>query len=220
MKNYLFALLFLAFAIGATAQTKNHKIGLTAGIGFQKYSGDLGNDFVMWHWTEYGLASVSLGYYLDKSFDITLQGSLGDYGFCQSDVMSNKEAPLYDRCPGCKGRTGLGNLNSRMVSGGISFKYKLANGTIFKEDAKISPYIYLGISMNHITDRMKMKCVNAGDYFAINAGAGLKYNLNERFNISYNLGFGFFQSDKIDYLVSGSKDRYMQNTISLGVNLF
>jgi OOP family OmpA-OmpF porin len=219
MKNYLSAFVLFLLALGATAQTANHKIGLSGGAGFQKYKGELGNDFLMYHWTEYGVVSVNAGFYLDNSFDFDLLGSIGDYGMCQSKAMANKEVALKYRCPGCIGRKGLGNLNSRMASGGFALKYKLANGYIFKEDAKIAPYVYAGMCMNRITDRMKMHCVRPGDYFSINTGFGFKYNFTDRYNIGYNMSFGYFQADNIDNLVGGKNDRSMQSSVFVGVNL-
>jgi hypothetical protein len=80
---------------------------------------------------------------------------------------------------------------------------------------------------------MKANCVNVGNHFSVNAGAGIKYNFCKRFNIGYNLGFGCFIKDKV-YAVNGSadtsdndedvvkmqrrKDFYMQNTLFLGMN--
>jgi hypothetical protein len=220
MKKQLFASMLLLFVIGANAQTAKHQIGFTGGFGFQQYNGDLGNDFYRFHWTKYGVASANVGYYLDKTFDVSMQFTIGDLGFCQTEAVADKAIPLKDRCPGCVGRKGYGNLNSRMAFGGIALKYKLANGDIFKEDAKIAPYFYVGIGMNRITDRMKMRCINPGDYFSINTGVGFKYNITEQFNIGYNIALGCFQSDKVDFMVhSHNNDKYLQNTFFVGMNL-
>lgn len=66
MKNHLFTSMLILFAMGATAQTKNNTTCVTAGFGFQQYNGDLGNDFYKIDWTKYGVASTSLGFYLNS----------------------------------------------------------------------------------------------------------------------------------------------------------
>jgi len=221
MKKCFLILGFALFTLGLTAQTKNNKLGISAGGGYQQYNGDLGNGiFKHKEVTWYGVVSLNTGFYLNKSFDIGLMATIGDYGYCQSEEDANKEIIPEDRCAGCIGRIGLGNLNSRMKSGGITLKYKMANGYLFPENSAIKPYVYFGAALNDITDRMKMKCVNAGSYLSVNAGAGFRYYINERVNLGYNLAFGFFTSDKLDYSVKCSKDMYMQNSLTLGVDLF
>lgn len=216
--NFIFYLLFITTIL--QAQTKTSKLGITAGFGFQQYNGDLGNGFYNFKTSSYGVGSAQIASYLTPSFDAGIMFSIGDYGYCQTEEEANKEVPFSDRCPGCLGRVGIGNLNSRMISGGLFIRYKLANGYILKEDSKLSPYLYAGASFNQLTDRMKMNCVTPGNYYTINAGAGINYNLSDRFVIGYNVGFGRFTSDKVDLQVRCSKDMYMQNTLHIGINIF
>lgn len=220
MKKLSILLLFSTLTLFLTAQTADHKLGITAGFGFQQYNGDLGNGFYNFKTSSYGVGSAQVAYYLNKSFDAGLLFNIGDYGYCQSFEEANKEVPFSDRCPGCLGRVGIGNLNSRMISGGIMARYKLSNGYILRENNKLKPYIYAGMTYNQITDRMKMNCVTPGNYYSINAGAGINYMVSDRFLIGINVGFGRFTSDKIDLQVRCSKDMYMQNTVHIGINLF
>lgn len=219
MKNYLSGICLILLSIGLSAQTKNNKLGLTIGGGFQNYKGDLGSAFKFKNTTSYGAIGVNLGYYMNKSFDIGLFGTIGDYGFCQDIKIANTEIADEDRCGGCN-RVGLGNLNSRLTSGGILLKYKLNNGYLLKEDARLKPYIYFGTAYNNISDIMKMNCINPGNYFSINSGLGLKYYINERINVGYNLSLGYFTSDNLDFRSHHSNDMYMQNTLTLGIDLF
>lgn len=221
MKTYLFIICFILLAICALAQTKNNRLGISIGGGSQKYRGDLGNGFKFKNdvWT--GGAGVNIGYYLNKSFDVGIFGFLGDFGFCQPSEKVNKDVSVNDRCPGCINRTGLGNLSSRMTSGGLLIKYKLNNGNFLKEDSRLRPYLYLGAAMNNLEDRMNMKCVRPGKYFSLNSGVGVSYYLNEHINVGYNLAFGYFTSDYIDFMAHGGiSDMYMQNTLSIGIDLF
>jgi hypothetical protein len=78
--------------------------------------------------------------------------------------------------------------------------------------------------------------VNVGNHFSVNSGLGVKYRINERVNIGYNLGIACFTSKKV-YATSGPpegdlahdedvikmekrKDFLLQNTLSIGITLF
>lgn len=228
MKNYLFPLGFIFLAAGASAQTKEHKLGITSGAYIQHYNGDLGNSLFKFNTCCFAGEVLTLGYYLDRTFDFNFSASIGDYGYCQTAVQANKVIPISDRCPGCKDRIGMGELRARMFSGNIALKYKFANGITLKEDSKISPYLYAGMGINYLRDQMKRQCVSVGTHFSINAGVGVKYNINERFNVGYNLGAGCFTKDKVYATtgnsevmeMTGKRDMYMQNTLFVGVNLF
>jgi hypothetical protein len=220
MRKSLCILGFLLFTMSIFAQSKSHKFGILIGGGSQKYSGDLGNGFKLKNDTWYGSANIQMGLYLNKSFDAGVFGSTGDYGYCQPASKANELAPISDRCPGCVGRLTLGNLNSRLTTGGLFVKYKIANGYILKEESKIKPYVYFGAAVNTIKDIMKMNCINPGKYYSINGGAGLTYSLTDRIHVGYNLAFGQFTSDRLDFQIHGRRDLSMQNSITLGVNLF
>lgn len=158
--------------------------------------------------------------YLNRSFDVGINASVGDFGYCQPHDMANKAVALAHRCPGCLTRIGLGNLSSRMYIAGIQVRYKFSNGYLLKEDSRIQPFVYAGASVNGIDDRIKMNCVNEGSYLTLNGGAGARFYLTERMNIGYTMTVGYFTSDKLDNLTGGNKDMYLQNTFSLGIDLF
>lgn len=222
MKNFICTLGLITLTLLVSAQTKNHKLGITFGGGSQKYNGDLGNGFTLKNTVWYGAFSLNAGYYLNKSFDCGIFGTMGDYGYCQSESKIKEEIAFNERCPGCVSRVGIGNLSSRMVSGGALIKYKIANGYLFSENTKLKPYVYVGAAINNLTDNMKMNCVNPGNYFSLNAGAGVKYYISDRLNVGYNLAMGFFTADNLDFKVNSGKDNdmYMQNSLFIGIDLF
>lgn len=218
--------------IGAMAQSKNHKFGITAGGSIQQYNGNLGNTFLKFNSICFGGAVTTFGVYINKSLEFNLGGTVAQYGY-HPQHENGKEVPLEQRCPGCIG-LGMGELRSLMISGNIGIKYKFANDLFLKEKSKLAPYVYVGMGINHLSDNMKRRCVNVGYHYTINGGAGIKYNLNERFNIGYNLGIGCFIFKKVyntnatasdsfvkdaDYLKTEKrKDLYMQHSWVLGVN--
>jgi len=220
MKKNLFILAITLCVINISAQTAKNKLGFTIGGGSQKYNGDLGNGFKFKNEAWYGTVTANASYYICNSFDIGLFAATGDYGYCQPEGVAKTVVEVDDRCPGCFGRVGIGNLNSRLTTGGMLLKYKLANGYLLSETAKLKPYVYFGAAANSVTDIMKMQCVQPGKYYSLNAGAGVKYYVNERINIGYNLSFGYFTSDHLDYKMNGRSDMSMQNTLFVGIDLF
>ncbi len=232
MKNYLLLTALFLSCLTVNGQTKTHKFGITSGGSIQHYNGNLGNSFFKFNTTCFSGVSTTFGKYLNKSFDINLNVSVGHFGYCQTDEDAKRVVSFEERCTACNDREGMGELRSLMISGNIALKYKLANDYFLKENAKLAPYFYTGMGINHLSDVMKRNCVNVGYHFTLNCGAGVKYNITERLNISYNLGFGCFMTKKVYYtnsLANGNressdsnmqkrKDMYMQNSIVLGVN--
>lgn len=234
MKNSVVISVFLLCTISAIGQTKKDKFGISAGGSIQHYNGNLGNSFFKFNTTCFGGVTTTFGVYLNKSFDFNLGGSIGHFGYCQTEADASRVVSLEQRCPGCTNRLGMGELRSLMVSGNIALKYKFANEYLLKENSKFAPYIYVGIGINQLYDNMKRNCVNIGTHFTLNGGTGIKYNINETFNIGYNLGFGCFISKKVYYTnaiatdsddkdadvlkLEKRKDLYMQNSLSIGIN--
>jgi hypothetical protein len=221
MKNIFRTLAFVLITIGLNAQSKEHRLGITVGAGSQKYKGDLGNGFTLKNNCWYGTYQANINYYLCKYVDLGVFGTMGNYGYSQPDDVAMKDVLSDDRCPGCIGRRGIGNVSCRLYSAGGMVKYKFANGCLLKENARIRPYVYVGAAAVNLADVMKMDCVQAGNYYSLNAGVGVKYYLSDRINIGYNMHFGRFTSDHLDYKIkNGDNDMYLQQTINVGIDLF
>lgn len=234
MRKNLSIIALILLTTLAISQNKKHKYEISIGSHMQNYNGNLGNSFFKFNTTCFAGVNTTFGMYLNKSFDFNIGGSIGHFGYCQTEADANRVVSLNQRCPDCTDRLGMGELRSLMISGNVAIKYKFANNIIFKENSKLAPYIYLGIGVNRLSDNMKRQCVNVGTHLTLNSGAGIKYNINERFNIGYNLAIGYFISKKVYYtnaLASDSKnmdaddlkierrkDMYMQNAITFGIN--
>jgi hypothetical protein len=128
MKNYLFASVLFLSTLSVFGQNSDYKFGVTAGGSIQHYNGNLGNSFFKFNTTCFAGTGASFGVRLNKSFDLNVGGSIGDYGYCQTDEDKNRVVAVGLRCPGCKDRLGMGELRSRMYSGNVGIKYKFANG--------------------------------------------------------------------------------------------
>ncbi len=204
MKKQIIVFAFLMLSAGLNAQTKDQKNNISLGGGKECYNGDLGNSWFSPGEEWYGFVHASYSRYLNPSFDMLAFGTVGDIGRCRAD-----DSPVNTL-----------NLYARMSSGVVCLKYKFANGYLFGEDSKIAPYIFFGAGISNMTDIWNHKDVNPGTYYSINAGGGFKYNFCKRYSIGYTIGFGYFTSDGLDYIVKskGPNDAYMQHTFSAGFN--
>lgn len=239
MKHSILLAAFSVSLLSLNAQNKTHKTGIEVGGYLQQYNGNLGNSFFKFKETAFGGFYANAGFYLSRSFDAMIGGSVGHFGYCQTDEDKKRIVAAEFRCPGCTDQLGMGELRSMMISGNAAVKYKFANGYFLKEHARFAPYVYAGVGVNYLSDVMKRNCVNTGTHLSINGGAGLKYNINERFNIGYNLGLGCFVTKKVYYTnamehpeteshddamhaeevkMEKRKDLYMQHAISFGFN--
>jgi len=202
MKNKLLIALMVLSVYG-TAQTADKRNNISIGGGKESYNGHLGNSWFNLSEEWYGFGNISYSRYLNKSFDAMLNASTGDIGRCRDDDASLSVLNLY----------------ARMTTVVIAAKYKLTNGYIFKEDAKLSPYIFLGAGYNNLVDIWNHKDCNAGNYVTLNGGLGVTYNITQRYNIGYRMGFGYYtKAGSVDYITTGMHAMFMQHTFCVGIN--
>ena len=208
--HYLSFIVFIAVSYYSHAQSSEKKSNISIGGGTERYRGDLGNAWFKPHEEVYGFVCFNYGMYLTHSFDLNTGITFGDYGHCRDEDESQFRPD----------GTEVLNMLCRLTSLSITAKYKFANGYLLHEDARIAPYIYFGAALNNVTDYWwpNKGRINAGNYGSLNAGAGVRYNFCAKFNLTYNLGLGYFTSDNLDYRNEGSNDMYMQNSLTVGMN--
>lgn len=238
MKHYLPIIALLFYTSTAIAQSKNHKFGFTAGGSIQHYNGNLGNSFFQFKTTCFAGVTTNFSVYLNKSFDMSFDNSIGRFGYCPTEEDMLRAVAFELRCPGeaCADFVGMGNLRSQIISSSFSIKYKFNNGYFLPEDTKIAPYVYGGFGVNQLSDVMQRDCVNPGTHFSLNGGTGVRYNITERFNVGYNLDIARFTNKKV-YLTNTIADKAdshdedpevhemekrddycLRNSISFGIN--
>ncbi len=223
MKKLSIVVVLLAASSTSFSQINLNKLTLQLGFGIQQYSGDLGNGFYDFSQTTYGVGIISLNYELNNSFDLKVMNTIGDLGYCQPEWKKeffamnrphvDGEAHIHGKLPEEE------NLNSRMVSGIVGMKYKFANDYLLPTSSYLKPYVYLAAGINRITDIMKMKCVNPGNYVSVNWGTGFDCEVFKRIDVGASFSFGKFSSDALDFVKEGGNDMYMQNSILLGFKL-
>lgn len=178
----LFLLIFVPFII--KAQTSEKPFAIMLGGGLTQYNGDLGQGFFETKMVQVnGHGAGALAFYLNKSFDLNLQGSYGRFGYWENE---NR------------------NFLTMMAEGSLNLKYKLNNGYLFKEDALIGPYIHAGIGGYNIksekraddTDRGLSTKVGLEPYFSF--GGGLSFRITKAVSIVLSENFGYIFKDNYD----------------------
>ncbi len=209
--RYKILIALTAISICSYAQTKDNKNNISIGFGTQSYKGDLGNTWFNFHEEWYGVLRLEYSRYLFSSIDVTVSSTSGDFGHCKDA----EDPALWPE------GTPVLNMHSRLTTGNIQLKYKFANGYLLKEESRIAPYLYAGAGIDNVQDIWTHNTrVNPGTYIAITGGAGVRFNFCEKISFTYNIGFGYFTNDKLDfgYGTHNSNPMYMQNTYSLGYN--
>ncbi|MES2132588.1 MAG: outer membrane beta-barrel protein [Bacteroidota bacterium] len=211
MKHLFITTGICLLSLAVFSQTKDHKSMVSVGGSIQQYHGDLGNGFYKSNNVTYGAFNLGFDRYLNRSFDLKLALVYGDWGYCPPPGEEEEHAENGEE------EVEL-DLSSRMFTAYLACKYKFANGYILKENSKLAPFVYVGAGFNNMQDFMKIDCVTVGSYASVNFGPGVQYNITNRLNLSYNLNFGYLNSDKVDRVRKKGNDMYMQNTFCVGFN--
>lgn len=190
----------MAFQL-VSAQTSDKKwsVGLIAGK--NEYNGDLGNGICKFNKASYNFGEISIYRYVTKSFDLGVQGSYGDYGYYKN---------------------GYENFLLRKSQGSIMLKYKLANGYILKETAKLTPFISLGIGLASYKGTRTNKLGNTtpennaiGNDMVTPIGAGLQYKLNDNLALQYKVIYNVTNKDIRDGFAEKENDSFVEQSVGL-----
>jgi opacity protein-like surface antigen len=177
MKKILLLMLLINVIAIANGQNEDSKWSIGISAGRTDYSGDLGNALTDQNGQDFqGFGALTIGRYLNKSFDLNLRGSYGNYGF-------KKTADL--------------KFHGTKFDGNLLLIYKLNNGYIFNTSAFIAPYLAGGVGVantdtksglysynygstnNTITQGIPFQ--NNGTDFIITVGGGIKFNFSRNF---------------------------------------
>jgi sulfur carrier protein ThiS len=140
--------------------------------------------------TGYGL---SLGYYLNPSFDLGLQSSYGKYGYYENSI---------------------NYFHGMKTDLSLYTHYKLNNGYLLNKNSKIAPFLSVGIgfatySIDSKVDKSETNpaldptIIVGGMDLVVPLGAGLKYQVTSEFALQYQYLYNFTNSDVRDQNRSG-----------------
>jgi len=218
-------LLLMAFLIATqliTAQTADIKVGFGVSVIKNEYNGDYGNGIFNFKQQMYPSGGLSVGYYLNPSFNAGLRTSFGDLGF--KETIAN-------------------SFRGRKFDASLYTEYKFNNGYILKEDSRLSPFLTIGVGLaaygiNSSLDKsgsdptIYPTIITKGVDLIVPVGAGLKFQISERVAIQYqylynftssdirdeNRGVNFFGSSRHPASKSGN-DAYGQQVFSIVFNI-
>lgn len=163
------AVAILMSSFSSKAQTSQHPIGIEINGGLMEYQGDLGSALFFAKKPIYGGAGLNVGMYINKNIDVMIYGGSGDVGF-YSELPYNWPYPRY------------AGFRSRIINAQMGLRYKLNNGTILKEDAKLAPFVQAGWGGIQYISRINYVASNLVDYSGlVSGGAGFTYNVASSF---------------------------------------
>ncbi len=196
-----FFCILLLCSILVKSQTKIHRWALGGFGGTNQYSGDLGNRVFAFDQAAYGFGGVSLGRWLNPSWNVYFQGTYGAFGY------SNK----------------TDNYAGHKIDFDLLFSLKLNNGLFLPLASKIEPFLmagfgtagYRGSEIPYVT----REGYRVNDLI-IPLGAGIKYQVNERWAIQYYFLYKLSDHDVRDRYVphvetNGRQDHYGQQNLGL-----
>ena len=201
-KKSLLLVGLLSMVLFVSAQTADSKVAVGLYFGKNEYNGDLGNGVFNFNKAAYMFGGISFATYVSPSFDLSLQGNYGDYGYFPG---SDKPKSLY----GTK------------YEGTLSLHYKFNNGYFLNEDCKFSPFLEVGLGFagygtekqNGVTQTGRIN--TPGTDFITPLGAGLKYQINKTLALQYKYVYNLTNQDKRDFVIAGRNDHFGEH--SLGV---
>ena len=228
IRNFLLFALLLATQI-VPAQNSIPKIDLGINYIKNEYDGDYGTNVLKFDQI-YSAIGLSLNATLSPSFDAGFQGSFGDYGYIdKSTPSSNPLNPFPNLFAGYKFD--------------LSFfgHYKLNNGYILSKNAKLSPFVSLGLGLAGYALSNSAKpnptiILGDGPDIIVPFGIGLKYQISDKIAFQYqylynftlgsdadnhdtNQGKGWFFKGNTTFPENNRNDFYGQHWISLFVEL-
>lgn len=190
------------------AQTADNKVALGLNLTRSEYNGDYGN--AIWDFNQHYFGQgfgLSLATYLNSSFDLGLQGNFGEYGYYKNKL---------NRFVGDK-------LDLSLFG-----HYKLNNGYIFSEKARLSPFISMGIGYASYSrgsdDDYVYPRIIVGKDLIVPIGAGLKWQIANKFALQYQYLYNFTNHDNHDeireanypgYYTKSGNDAFGQHMLSM-----
>lgn len=172
-KVVLMLITVFAFAITSQAQTKNKDLAVGIHLGDKEYGGDYGSEVFKFEGVHLA-GGISLTKYLSPSWDGLAYVSYG--------MIDNGDSAY--------------TFQTKILDVNAAFKYKFNNGYIFKEDAMVAPFLFVGIGDSY---NVGTHLANGNNFrFNFPIGGGFDININEKMAVTFMSVYNQFLSDDID----------------------
>lgn len=206
-KNTLLSVIIAVLCISTTlnAQTKEDPTWVSAYIGHHEYNGDYTNEMFRFDIPKDMAFGVGLQRYINKSFDFNYNLTIGS----------------LDRDYGSR------RFRKFFWNNNLQMKFKLANGSILKEESSVKPFVTLGAGFtpftggsDNISNNVTIQ-IPLGFGFDVPINEDLSFVFQTTFNRSFNDYIDGRTSDNGTTLVDDKNhDDFMIHTIGLKYNLF
>ena len=197
MKNKILGITLISFlfASNLVAQTKENDLSLGFQFGTIEYNGEYSKEIFSFKPGIHSAVGLNISKYYNKSFNF--RGNLR-YGMVDGANMFN---------------TTLFDVN-------LLVDYKFANGYILKENSFFAPYIFLGYGAAFSTFTPKNGDKYKTDLIGnVPMGAGFKFNVTPKFNVTLETHFNYALTDEIDWKIVGPfNDAFLYNSIGFNYN--
>ena len=213
-KNYFKSIAFAAIAclIAAPAQAQSpgtHSLELSGGI--REYMGDLGSSVGFARRPDYQGGQVNFGYYVSPALDLVTNFSFGEIGYSRKWEGFNLRKEYQWQ-----------SFRANTMDLTVGARYKLNNGSILPEDAKIAPYFQAGVGGFYafsqttwgpdayvqdefyadVTKKRAVTDMNG----AVQGAFGVNVYLTERIGLRYSFTSTYTMSDIWDGANGGTPD--------------
>ncbi len=205
MKKRLLVCTLLMVQYCSFAQNSQKQYGLGIHAGTLEYNGDLGNAFYKFNDPQL-LGALTLSKYMSPSWDIEGMIAAGKLGYTP------------DRKPN--------QFRGNLIDFNVYAKFKFNNGKLLKEDALLSPYLFIGIGDAYYKSRYssykQLVPKGYGMDFNFPFGAGVQIRLGENAALRVQSTFHYSVTDTYDGTKESKtnyNDGYLFNTVGLVFNL-
>ena len=213
-KNYFTSIAFAAIAclIATPAQAQSpgtHSLELSGGI--REYMGDLGSSVGFARRPDYQGGQVNFGYYVSPALDLVTNFSFGEIGYSRKWEGFNLRKEYQWQ-----------SFRANTMDLTVGARYKLNNGSILPEDAKIAPYFQAGVGGFYaftqttwgpdayvqdefyadVTKKRAVTDMNG----AVQGAFGVNVYLTERIGLRYSFTATYTMSDIWDGANGGTPD--------------
>lgn len=224
LRALLFAFLLAFCSLSISAQNSELKWGLGFHGAILEANTTMGNNFLDFKVNDntFGLG-LSISRYLNRSFDLGLYAT-------QARLSQSYNSFFYD---------------DPAFFADFRLRYKFNNGYMLKEDALFQPYLSGGVGATHFNVEANGWDEDAKDELKIDegrtgldlyAGLGIRFRINDFVSINWETGIHFptegeMDADKNNFisssdgadtrdgLLAGDKDKIMEHSLGLIVNL-
>ncbi len=212
------ASIFLFF--NAFSQTREHPWAFGLHFGKTENNGDLGDASFDWEKAFYMNGGIKLSRYISRSFDFTAHINAGELGYWRSGDTITYLGGRY-----------VGNFYGNHYNGFIALRYKFNNGYLLREDARIAPYLFLGLGLSHLYgprvwdffyQKQKAYSAEFAHDMIIPSGIGMMVRLDSRekarWHAYWQTSFSYSDHDSRDGISIRNNDGYMLHQIGVSYN--